>query len=590
VTGEPRHPEPATPAGEPRHPEAATPAGEPAPAEATADPDPAPAGSPPTESAERDRAAADATEPGQAAGDATDAADVPDGVTPAEPAPPGAPTGRDLPEAVGPTAGAERSTDGLTDRSTDPGAVPALALPTRDDPVAAASSGWLGGPAGRRAMARAGWWTPLRVALAVACTVLALGVLVDAPCRELGWADRGDATLWTAQCYSDVPFLYRERGLADDAVAYRDVRLEYPVLTGLVMQASAEFVHFLRGLVGGDPADVARADGVRFYDVTAALMGVAALVAVVATARTVTRRPWDGLLVAASPVLLLTSTINWDLLPVALTATALLAWTRGHPATAGILLGLGAAAKLYPALLLGALLLVVWRADSRRAALRRWAVCAVAAVASWLAINVPVALWAPQGWSFFWSFNADRGADFGSPWYALGLLGAGIPAGWLNLVAALVTVALLVLVAVVALRAPVPPRPAQVAFLVVAAFVVANKVWSPQYALWLLPLAVLARPRWRDLLVWQAGEVAHFVAVWFFVAGRVATSEPLLGDAAYAAAVAVRMATLGWLAAMVVRDLLRPERDPVRPYLGPYAAPVRRRRPRPSTTAVAEAS
>ena len=37
----------------------------------------------------------------------------------------------------------------------------------------------------------------------------------------------------------------------------------------------------------------------------------------------------------------------------------------------------------------------------------------------------------------------------------------------------------------------------------VAAFLLTNKVWSPQYSLWLVPLAVLALPRWRLLLAWM---------------------------------------------------------------------------------------
>jgi uncharacterized membrane protein len=43
------------------------------------------------------------------------------------------------------------------------------------------------------------------------------------------------------------------------------------------------------------------------------------------------------------------------------------------------------------------------------------------------------------------------------------------------------------------------------AFLVVAAFLMTNKVYSPQYVLWLLPLMILARPKWRDWLIFTAG-------------------------------------------------------------------------------------
>ena len=44
---------------------------------------------------------------------------------------------------------------------------------------------------------------------------------------------------------------------------------------------------------------------------------------------------------------------------------------------------------------------------------------------------------------------------------------------------------------------------AQLCFLVVAGFLLTNKVWSPQYSLWLVPLAVLALPHRRILLAWM---------------------------------------------------------------------------------------
>jgi uncharacterized membrane protein len=402
------------------------------------------------------------------------------------------------------------------------------------------------------------WWTPLRIALAVACAVLALGVIADGPCHADGWAER-DRDTWVQLCYSDVPFLYRERGLADGDVPYRYAGLEYPVLTGAAMYGTAVAAQAVVGVTDPDVPNRPLVEGVRFYEITAVLMAVCALIVVVATGRTVRRRPWDAMLVAASPVLLLSATINWDLIAVAFMSLAILAWTRERSGLAGVLIGLGAAAKLYPVLLLGALLLVALRAPDRRDALGKVGVAAGASAITWVAVNLPVYLWASDGWLAFWTFNRDRGAEFGSPWLAIDLLAPGVLPERIDVL--VVGAGLILLVAVVALVgwAPEPPRLAQLAFLAVAAFVLVNKVWSPQYALWLLPLAVLARPRWRDVLIWQATEVLYFIAVWWYLG----TSLSATG---YAYAIFVHAAGLIYLMVMVTRDILNPARDPVRPY------------------------
>ena len=57
------------------------------------------------------------------------------------------------------------------------------------------------------------------------------------------------------------------------------------------------------------------------------------------------------------------------------------------------------------------------------------------------------------------------------------------------------------------------------AFLVVAAFLLVNKVWSPQYSLWLVPLAVLALPRWRLLLAWMVVDALVWVPRMFYYVG-----------------------------------------------------------------------
>src|SRR5439155_14856 len=172
---------------------------------------------------------------------------------------------------------------------------------------------------------------------------------------------------------------------------------------------------------------------------------------------------------------------------VAATALALLAWAKNRPALAGACLGLGTAAKLYPVLLFGPLLVLGIRERRLRPVLK----AAGAGAAAWVAVNAPVALAYPDGWLLFWRFNRDRGAEFGSVWYALDLLGVRVPA--VTPVAATVLAVLCLGIAALGLSARRAPTLAQLAFLTVAAFCITSKVYSPQYVLWMLPLVVLAR-------------------------------------------------------------------------------------------------
>ena len=124
------------------------------------------------------------------------------------------------------------------------------------------------------------------------------------------------------------------------------------------------------------------------------------------------------------------------------------------------------------------------------------------------------------------------------------------------------------------LFAPRTPRLAQLGFLIVAGFLLVNKVYSPQYVLWLLPLAVLARPRVRDQIIWQATEVFYFASVWWYLGGFLAPTGG--GDVGfYWVAIIVRMAGELYLVALVARDIVRPEHDPVQdPVVDPVIDPA----------------
>jgi len=435
-----------------------------------------------------------------------------------------------------------------------------IVLPSRDDPMVAGASSAIGGPIGRHASAARSWWSPVRILLVMAILASAIGAAIDTPCSTKAWGDGYE--IFSRGCYSDIPLLYTGRGLDEGVVPYvedpattGDEEVEYPVLTGAVM--------YLTALpISDDWSDATRTRA--YYAVNAILIALLFAVAVWATALTVRRRPWDAAMVAVAPGMVLAATVNWDLWAVAATSLALLAWARRYPVLAGLLIGLGASFKFYPLLVLGPLLVLCLRAGR----LRYWFLTFGAAGVMWLAANVPIMLARFDGWARFYRFSSERGADYGSPWLvARDAFSFDPPIDQLNLWATGVFFTLCLAIGLLILAAPRRPRLHQVVFLTVAAFAITNKVYSPQFVVWLIPLAVLARPRWRDFLWWQAAQVVYFFAVWFFIIGA-ATPEKGLPDTYYWAAIGLHVAATVAFGGLVVRDVLRPEHDPVRSSLG----------------------
>ncbi|MEV2252316.1 glycosyltransferase 87 family protein [Streptomyces sp. NPDC050147] len=437
--------------------------------------------------------------------------------------------------------------------------------PTKEDEVAAAGSELIGGPIGRRVLYAATWWTPVRVIALVAIGMFALGMVQKMPCYDGAWF-QGASSQYTHACYSDIPHLYQGRGFADGLVPYFDKLpgdmeyLEYPVLTGVFMEVASWLT----------PGSGSIQHQEKFYwMVNAGMLMACTAVIAVCVARTHKRRPWDGLMVALAPAFALTATINWDLFAVALTAAAMLMWARGGAISAGVLLGLATAAKLYPALLLGPLLILCWRAGRWRAL---W-MTAGAAVGAWLVVNLPVMITHDatgfhirEGWAKFYTFSQERGVDFGSFWLILSQrMDDPLSTDTVNTLATALMLLACLGVGALGLTAPRRPRFAQLAFLVVAAFILTNKVYSPQYVLWLIPLAALARPRWRDFLIWQACEVAYFLGIWLYLAYTTSgDAHKGLPTEGYQLAIVAHLLGTLYLCAVVVRDILMPERDPVR--------------------------
>jgi uncharacterized membrane protein len=442
-------------------------------------------------------------------------------------------------------------------------------LPAESDGFVRGLSEAIGGPLGEHAVgpgSRPGrFWTASRIILALTCLTLALHWVQKSPCQDGDWQKN---IQYTRFCYTDVLALYYAEELNQGKVPYKDHAVEYPVVTGYLMGALGLPVHALGVKYPGIN------QGKWFYNANALVLSALAVATAAVILALRRRRPWDAAIFALSPILFVTATINWDLLAIGLAAFGLYAWAKRRPVLAGILLGLGGAAKLWPLFIIGPLFVLALR--SRR--IREWTFAFVGAAAAWTAVNAPVFLLYRTSWDRFFDLNTTRPIDWGTLWYIgryldtkwnSGAPGDKGPFQWLSdHIPALNTLTYglfllsCVAIGVLCLLAPRRPRLAQVAFLVVAAFLIFSKVWSQQYVLWLLPLIVLARPRWGAIVAWSVAEIGYFTAFYGELLG--AGGKPVIPEGTFVLAAGLRLVTVAILCGLVIREIWRPELDPVR--------------------------
>ncbi|HWL90720.1 MAG TPA: glycosyltransferase 87 family protein [Actinomycetota bacterium] len=378
---------------------------------------------------------------------------------------------------------------------------------------------------------------PVTLGLVLLCLggILLVGGVHKMPCASGDWLDGRQYRL---ACYTDIVPLFGTEQLAGGRLPYLDPCTpsggncdEYPVLTMYFMRAA--------GWVSGD-------DPERFFWVNAFLLSVCAAVAAGCLYLIDARR---AIWFALAPTLALQVFVNWDLLAVALATAATLAFVRRRDGWAGVLIGLGAAAKLYPVLLL-----IPFAADRLRghqpdrAILLWWS-----AAATWITVNLPFAATGLSGWWEFFRFNGARQADWDSAWYVLcHRLSLCVPTGLINIASLALLVALTSWVWM-AKRHREPDFPRwQLAFPILVLFLLVGKVYSPQFSLWLLPWLVLILPGPRRFLAFEAADLAVFLTRFSFFGDL--TEVGGLPQGVFETALLVRAGVLIWCVVAWVRE------------------------------------
>ncbi len=311
----------------------------------------------------------------------------------------------------------------------------------------------------------------------------------------------------------DTPVYHRYgNAIADGKVPYRDFAVEYPP-GALPMFALPE-------LVAPDEGQGVSRGFRRAFETLMWICGAAALCAMAFVLRAL-RRPAGSasaaLAFAAVAPLSLGSVIlsRFDLWPAAISAAALAALVAGRLRIGHALLGLGAAAKLYPAVLIPLALAFAWKRAGRREALA----CAglVAGIAA--AIFLPFVFLSPGGVWHTMSVQLGRPLQvesLGSALllaahhaFGLGVTGetshgsqnlAGDGAEAMAIMTTVVQAAALVWIWTVFARGSGSRESlVRASAAALCAFVALGKVLSPQFLIWLIPVLPLVRGR-RGLL------------------------------------------------------------------------------------------
>ena len=245
--------------------------------------------------------------------------------------------------------------------------------------------------------------------------------------------------------------------------------------------------------------------------------------------------------------------INWDLWAIASMMLAIYWFDRKQYLASSVLLGISISTKFLPIFLLIPIVFIFWREAKMKEAIKYLAIT----FGIWSALNLPFAVTTPTGWWRFYKLNLDRGPDWGSFWLALQQLGINLTN--LNYLSVLLLLIALTTIAILLFELRYTPSLASVAFFVIASVMLASKVYSPQYVLWLTPLAVIALTNTRDLYafwLWQTTEIIYHIAIWQHLA-QVTDAKFGLGPTPFAILTLLRIAGTIYLMAVLARRALQ---------------------------------
>lgn len=438
---------------------------------------------------------------------------------------------------------------------------------------------------GRHSVRRGLWFNPLPTIAVSSAIVFILLFLRHVPCLQR--EETNPINAYIRVCYSDIQTTFLSQGLGQGISPLGGDQLLFPPLIAVVLLLTRKVAS------GIFDAPVTRSAGLQaqidssltFFSLTTVGLYLCFLIACIAMAYlgrgSARGRPsWDGVLLAASPIVFASGLISWDLVPIAITLLALVQFARGRTIEAGIVMGVAACAGTMPI----AVLLAVAVAAGLRAG---WATAvrfALPASITFFVVQLPLLMDNFDRVYAFYHGEINKGTGYGSLWYFAELLGADLKdTGSLGFLLLVVFLGCFISWLYLTNRRP---RVGSMIAVVVFAAALLGPAYPPQTGLWLIVALILSRPYKPELIALTVTEVGYYLAIWGWLGGALTTSQsgPYL---LYWLAILARASVHAWIIAESIRDIAMPqfdrlrtvdEPDPIGGALNRFDAPPKGRR------------
>mgnify|MGYP001616573554 CR=1 FL=1 len=290
-----------------------------------------------------------------------------------------------------------------------------------------------------------------------------------------------------------------------ESIPYINKQIEYPPITGL-------FIHLMGKLSGGE---------VGYYILSSFFLILFGAATTYLFYKILLARPklseggeekahnrllWFWIF---SPALLFFFNFNWDVIAIFFIVAAFYLESKKKNNSAAAFLALGFSAKIFPALFLVPLLIKTEKISEKIKALFSFLITTLAVNGYFIFANF-------TNWSYFLRLNSERNSNPDSIWTIIRFLFGEIPIPTINLISGLL---LIVSLAFVFWKYREESF-IKLSFAATLLFLIFNKVFTPQYVLWLLPFFVLLpelKKNWFYLLNISGIAVLFSILPWFFI-------------------------------------------------------------------------